>query len=144
MSADLRGDGMSDTRFWSKVNRTETCWLWAGASNPQGYGHLRVGKKHVRAHRYAYELLVGPIPEGLQLDHLCCVTSCVNPAHLEPVTAQENMRRRQERSEACRRGHRWDEPGVAWIKPSSGRRACRKCMTLSQRKRRARRRLEAA
>lgn len=81
-------------RFWSKVDkRPGGCWLWTGTMLRSGYGQFRLGLGHVRAHRFAYELLVGPIPEGLTLDHLCRVTACVNPLHLEPVTLSENVKR---------------------------------------------------
>lgn len=82
-------------RFWSKVDRDggpDCCWPWL-AARANGYGKFYVDGRMVRAHRFAYELLVGPIPEGLVLDHLCAVTFCVNPAHLEPVTQRENARR---------------------------------------------------
>lgn len=69
------------------------CWLWSGAITSTGYGHLAVNRRWVRAHRWYYEYYVGAIPEGLQLDHLCGVRHCVNPAHLEPVTQTENVRR---------------------------------------------------
>jgi hypothetical protein len=76
-------------RAWHNVSKTETCWLWIGAIKESGYGnHGGTG-----AHRFMYQLLVGPIPPGLQLDHLCRVRNCVNPAHLEPVTPSENVRR---------------------------------------------------
>src|ERR1019366_4519713 len=68
------------------------CWLWTGGLNRGGYGQFMTPPCTV-AHRVAYELFVGPIPEGLQLDHLCRVRSCVNPQHLEPVSQQENIRR---------------------------------------------------
>lgn len=81
-------------RFWAKFVRLDSgCWQWTGAMTPQGYGHLRTGGRHVGAHRFAYELLVGPIPAGLHIDHLCMNPSCCNPAHLEPVTQEENNRR---------------------------------------------------
>lgn len=84
------------TRFWQKVSvdAQSGCWLWTSAREYGGYPILWLGDgKSVRAHRYAYEMLVGPIPTGLGLDHLCRVRHCVNPAHLEPVTAKENSRR---------------------------------------------------
>lgn len=68
------------------------CWLWRHAGGV-GYGTARVGGRTVNAHRLAYEAFVGPVPEGLELDHLCRVRRCVNPNHLEPVTRSENMRR---------------------------------------------------
>jgi len=81
-------------RFWSKVRKTESCWLWTGALIRRRYGAFTVGPGEVRyAHRVAYELLVGSIPTGLTLDHLCRNTVCVNPSHLEPVSLGENIRR---------------------------------------------------
>jgi hypothetical protein len=81
-------------RFWTKIRRDENgCWLWQAGLAHNGYGHLKVGRRTVKAHRFAYELLVGPVLEHLELDHLCRVRSCVNPAHLEPVTHAENVRR---------------------------------------------------
>lgn len=81
-------------RVWDYVDKSESgCWLWRRAVSSQGYGRLVVDGKGVGAHRFFYELCVGPIPDGLHVDHLCRVRLCVNPAHLEPVTAAENNRR---------------------------------------------------
>lgn len=90
------------------------CWQWIrGGFGHEGYGAVwdRKKKKTVKAHRYVYEMLVGPIPEGLTLDHLCRNRRCVRPAHLEPVTWSENIRRGEmpnmivRRTGICRRGH---------------------------------------
>ena len=76
--------------FWERVAKQEDgCWLWLGALNECGYGLLR----RRTAHRFAYELMVGPIPSGLVIDHLCNVRSCVNPHHMECVTPSENSLR---------------------------------------------------
>ena len=82
-----------DERFeakWTPEPNTG-CWLWTGATDRKGYGQFRSKGAHVKAHRWSYERLVGPIPEGLQIDHLCRVPGCVNPEHLEPVTHRENQ-----------------------------------------------------
>lgn len=69
------------------------CWQWTGSCDKDGYGKFRFNNRHFRAHRFVWELLVGPIPDGLVIDHLCRNTGCVNPDHLEPVTNEENLRR---------------------------------------------------
>jgi hypothetical protein len=95
-------------RFWAKVDKSGDCWQWTAALNSAGYGKFSVGsKQQLLAHRYAYELMVGPIPEGLELDHLCRVRRCVNPAHLEPVTTRENVMRGYARKTHCVHGHEY-------------------------------------
>lgn len=90
-------------RFWSKVNKTETCWLWTGTVQRSGYGYFTLDRRERRAHRVAYELLVGEIPEGHGLHHHCEVKLCVNPAHLEPVTPRDHIRLTQP--------YRFNKPG---------------------------------
>lgn len=100
------GGRVSDlrSRFLSKVTKTNTCWLWNGAKTKPGYGKMycHQTKSVEGAHRVAYALFVGPIPSGLDLDHLCRVRGCVNPAHLEPVTRSVNVLR----------GARWNSLSV--------------------------------
>jgi hypothetical protein len=99
-------------RFLAKVVAGEGhCWIWIGWRSNRGYGYLRRADKNLRAHRVSYEHFVGPIPGGLQIDHLCRNRSCVNPTHLEVVTSRENTLRgdgptaRNARKTHCKHGH---------------------------------------
>lgn len=85
----------ADRDKFAEVDRGfgSACWEWFGTVSPGGYGTLQVNGRRKQAHRFMYEREIGPIPDGLHLDHLCRNTLCVNPAHLEPVTPQENTRR---------------------------------------------------
>jgi len=100
-----------EERFWEKVDRSGDCWLWTAYVGARGYAYIVTGGRVAPAHRLAYEWLVGPIPEGLEIDHLCRVRHCVNPAHLEPVTHRENDLRgvgiaaQNARKTHCERGH---------------------------------------
>lgn len=140
-----------EDRFWEKVDTSggdDACWLWTASLDGRGYGQFGVKRetdgKYIprRAHRIAYELLGGTIPDGLDLDHLCRVRACVNPAHLEPVTRQENLLRGQTLAAEnavkthCPRGHALtaentnvrpgDNPGMV-------KRTCRTCTNNAQR-----------
>jgi hypothetical protein len=125
-------------RFWDNVAKTETCWLWLGARGGH-YGSYYSDGKSVLAHRFAYEALVGPIPDGLQIDHLCRVRLCVNPAHLEPVTQRENILRGtgptavNARKTHCPKGHQYDEGNTRWYKNKRWCRACHREQTRQAR-----------
>src|SRR6266850_8435097 len=115
MGRRKKGIGILE-RFMEKVTiDISGCWLWQGAKHPKGYGSFHAGPKQhgAGAHRVAWELCRGPIPEGLTIDHLCKVKHCVNPAHLEPVTARENTLRsdnpamQNARATHCVDGHEW-------------------------------------
>lgn len=132
-------------RFWDKVSPEPMtgCWIWAAATSAGGYGTFTVHNRTVRAHRLAYERLVGPIPDGLQVDHLCRVRRCVNPNHLEPVTQRENLMRgegspaQNARKTHRKRGHLLAGDNL-FIKPQ-GWRQCRICMRLWDRRAKAKR-----
>jgi HNH endonuclease len=142
----------AEDRFWPKVNKDGPvpdyaphlgpCWLWTAGHAEGGYGTFwssaqeeREGGHLVPAHRFAYELLVGPIPAGLHLDHLCRVPACVRPAHLEPVTLRENVLRgiappaEHARKETCPADHPYDV-----VRPD-GKRRCSICDKRNARER---------
>ena len=141
-----------EERFWAKVDKRgpDDCWNWTASvvDNRGGgrYGKFKVAGKTIRAARLAYELEVGPIPDGLTIDHLCRNTLCVNPAHLEPVTQAENNYRgngfsgRNRRKTHCKHGHEFTEENTYYEKTGRGHlsRKCKACM-----RRRTQERLEA-
>jgi hypothetical protein len=115
-------------RLWSKIEKSpDGCWDWRGGKDPGGYGTMTNRKKQHKAHRFVYELIVGPIPDGLQLDHLCRNRGCVNPAHLDPVTCLENIRRGEGHGSEthCPQGHHYEGANLRVYK---GRRYCRTCV----------------
>lgn len=139
-------------RFWQKVDKTGPCWLWTGRINENGYGTFSIRHKAVYAHRFAYEVTLGPIPEGLELDHTCHTTSCrlgincphrrcVNPFHLEPVSRRVNALRGNApsalavRTGFCKRGHPLVESNIYHRK--NGHRMCRPCCLDRSRQQRA-------
>jgi len=110
------------------------CWEWTAAKDSGGYGKVWDGSAVRLAHRVVYELEVGPIPKGLDIDHLCRNHGCVNPEHLEPVTRSENLSRGSvgaywgQQSE-CRRGHAYTEDNTRIIHRKGGttERVCKTC-----------------
>lgn len=132
-------------RFWGhvEVGHPAGCWWWRSETANGGYGLFRTGSSAAKtvqrklAHRWSYEHLIGPIPQGLQLDHLCRNPLCVNPDHLEPVTPALNQRRGPAANKThCVRGHRYDEANTYRNPANSGRRVCRTCHRLDERQRR--------
>ena len=117
-------------RFMEKVSPEPNsgCWLWTSAVNQKGYGRFNLNSIARKAHRISYEIHKGPIPTGLQIDHICRVTCCVNPDHLEAVTCEENVRRSVLRGPVkthCPKGHPYS--GDNLYPNPNGRRACRTC-----------------
>lgn len=150
-------------RFWAKVEK-RGCWLWTGVKSA-GYGMLTPRGKGstMSAHVFAYEMLVGPVPDGLEIDHLCRNRACVNPEHLEPVTHKVNCRRGkmtpQERFKLkqplpepkprgafnaakthCPKGHPYDEENTYYRKGNKNLRECLTCKRAAQRRWKAQKR----
>lgn len=136
-------------RILERVTPSPTgCWLWNGAIGTNGYATVSRGTRPNRlrwmAHRFSYEVFVGPIPEGLDLDHLCRVRHCVNPDHLEPVTRRENLLRGQTINALraaqthCIHGHEFTPENT--YRYADGTRKCRACRASQMRAYHARRR----
>lgn len=119
-------------RLMGRVTKTDSCWIWTGALR-NGYGAIGVEGKTLYTHRYVYQRVVGPVPTGLDLDHLCRNRTCCNPDHLEPVTRQENLRRAaiyRSPVTACHNGHEYTAKNT-YTNPS-GYRTCKSCKAERQ------------
>lgn len=114
-----------EERFWSKVDQSGDCWLWTGArsgirGNRGGYGQIGVGGRVIYTHRFAYELLKGPIPASMTLDHRpTCPKHCCNPDHLRPATNKQNLENRagaqSNNHSSGIRGVSWDKTTRCWV-----------------------------
>ncbi len=116
-------------RIRKKFTVDEGCWLWTAPLDVGGYGRVFVTPRAWKAHRFIYTWLVGPVPWNLELDHLCRVRHCVNPAHLEIVTRKVNQNRgRNANSEKthCKRGHLLSGDNV-YVQRQNGSRSCKVC-----------------
>lgn len=140
-------------RFWPKVNKNGPipdyrpdlgpCWLWTASLRWNGYGHFStgVGSKSTVAHKFCYELLVGPVPKGMQLDHLCRVRHCLNPQHLEPVTQRTNILRgsgfsaRNIVKTHCPQGHEYTADNLKASRKDRVSRQCLTCHRVQERER---------
>ena len=107
-------------RTIEKIDASGDCWVWTGSRGSHGYGQVSIGNRPALAHRVVWGLLVGPIPNGMQVDHLCRVRHCVNPDHLQIVTQAENIRRGASKamiaslSRRCKRGHSLAAMPATW------------------------------
>lgn len=146
--------GRTKTKFFQRLRECrrgpEECWLYPGKLDPAGYGRTCINNRKLQAHCLSYEHFVGKVPEGLELDHLCRNRACINPAHLEPVTAQVNVRRgmsfaaENAKKTHCPKGHAYS-PENTRINVN-GSRECRTCCRATGRefaRAKARKRREA-
>jgi hypothetical protein len=124
------------------ITNINGCILWTGAREKSGYGNIDYQKKRYKAHRFAYEIFIGPIPKNKELDHICRNKSCVNPEHLRAVTHQENMLNSayMDRANArthCKNGH---ELAIFGYRSRTNSKRCKGCDKLNNEKRRQRER----
>lgn len=137
-AVNFRKPAPIEQRLWKHIapEPNSGCWLWMGSVDGRGYGMIKVNTDRTRrAHIVSYELANGPVPDGLVLDHLCRVTCCANPDHLEPVTSRENIQRGNaginSRSKTqCPAGHPYDDENTAV--GANGHRSCRICRKASK------------
>ena len=134
-----------EDRFWQSIIVVENCWEWAKkVSKQNGYAHMKVDGRDRLAHRWAYEHFRGPIPDGMQIDHLCRNRSCVNPEHMEVVSPYTNTARGFSPSVVtkqigfCKRGHEMVGDNIG--KRKDGRRWCKACVEWNHEKNRDHRR----
>ena len=153
MTVDLFEKNRLGRSIADRIDASGDCWLWTGTQSGPGrefdggYGVINIGGRagrQVPIHRVIWETLVGPIPDGLEIDHLCRVHNCVNPDHLEPVTHAENVRRGFGQGNGwqhlthCKHGHEFTV-GNTHVRKRDGARICRTCRRLATRKWRANR-----
>lgn len=120
-------------RFWLKVRKNKTCWIWTGAKNHLGYGSFRVPGQTIQAHRFSYEIHKGEIPENHNIHHQCRNPKCVNPKHLVSMSRKDHVRKYNSRIEEqirkthCPYGHPYSGDDL-YINPNTNKRSCRECM----------------
>lgn len=137
-------DKSFQSRFWSKVQQSNDCWVWTAGKTVAGYGRFSIGRRGNGSawdysHRLSYVMMIADIPEGMVLDHLCRNPACVNPYHLDLVTHQVNILRGEGLAALnavkthCIRGHEFTEENT-YVRPGGRKRMCRTCSRESPRR----------
>lgn len=141
MGRSMPGTTIEEKLLLNREIDDEGCWLWTRSRDQHGYGRLRISRTFVeKVYRLAYELWVGPIPDGLEIDHLCRKPPCFNPTHLEAVTHGVNLVRARAAMTHCLRGHPFTSENT--YVSARGSRNCRTCRRLYDAEYRARKRRE--
>lgn len=118
-------------RFWKKVNKTDSCWLWNGAKGQSGHGQFWNGNRLVQAHRISYEWSVGAIPKGLTIDHICQTPPCVNPDHLQVMSMMDNVLLGSKvQNTHCPNGHPFSKENTFYIKTARSCRICKRARDI--------------
>lgn len=138
-------DKKLESRFWSKLKKTDSCWIWTASKDLDGYGRFFLEGRSISSHRFSYEHWNGKIPDELQIDHICRNRACVNPEHMEIVTSKENTLKGSgptavnSRKTHCPQGHEYSEENTY---NSNGARTCKICKKLRVSLSRQRKKLE--
>lgn len=130
-------------RFYDKVNKTNSCWLWTGSLTKYGYGKININKKYISTHRLSWELVNGKIPEGMHICHTCDVRSCVNPEHLFLGTPKDNAVDREQKGRSNSQGYKTNARRITECRyghkdiyvDSKNARRCRTCRNQQSQKR---------
>ena len=131
-----------EEKIWTRIVTVDDCWEWTGDTDVRGYGRVMAGGKRILAHRAAYELFVGPVPKGTELDHLCRNRRCVKPDHLEAVPHRLNVLRgvgpvaEHAKQTHCLRGHPLSGDNLRFIPRRGGERVCKACGDIRRSRRR--------
>jgi hypothetical protein len=131
-----------EERFWSKVAKFESCWIWNGAKDETGHGRLKINCIQVSAHRVSYEWKHGSIPDGMDAHHKCFNPACVNPDHLQILTHSQHISLHRPFKTHCKRGHEFTPDNL--YNSKSGKKKCIKCSKINGIIRRDKRRVAKA
>jgi len=142
----------TEDRFWAKVQKTESCWLWTADTTWNGYGRIKINHRKILAHRFSYEIHKESIPEKMVIDHICRTRNCVNPSHLRVVTRRQNVLENAVNTAPliarakthCKNGHPFNEENTYWNFKRYNNRQCRICKGAADKRARLKKRKKQA